>query len=69
MWGVRVGNRVPNGPIYCRDFVNYNLYIYILLTTESIYRILMLLGIRVEAEHAEERKEDADGVRRLGVFG
>ncbi|KAL4574991.1 hypothetical protein LXL04_021831 [Taraxacum kok-saghyz] len=28
----------------------------------------MLLSIRVETEFAEERKEDVDGVRRLGVF-
>ena len=29
----------------------------------------MLLSILVEAEFAEERKEDVDGVRGLGVFG
>ena len=34
--------------------------LYILLTTESIGRILMLLSIRVEADFAEERTEDHD---------
>ena len=34
------------------------IYIYILLTTESIYRVLMLLSIRVEMELAEERTVD-----------
>ena len=69
LWGLRVGNRVPNRPIDCRKFtliITY-IYIYILLTTESIGHILMLLSIRVEAEFAEEHKEDVDGVRRLGV--
>ena len=63
---------VPEYPTVCRlefRFRNYNLYIYLLLTTESNCRVLMLLSIRVETEFAEERKEDVDGVRRLGVFG
>ena len=51
-------------------FISYiYIYIYILLTTDSVGHILMLLSIRVETEHAEERKEDVDGVRRCGVFG
>ena len=37
--------------------------------TDSVGHILMMLSIRVEAEFAEDRKEDVDGVRRLGVFG
>ena len=59
--GLRVGYRVPNRPVVCWDFVK-RLYIniYILLTTESIGRVLMLLSICVEAEFAEERTEDHD---------
>ena len=38
--------------------VNYNSYIYILLTTERICRVLMLFSIRVETELVEERTED-----------
>ena len=34
------------------------IYIFILLTTESNCRVLMLLSIRVETELAEERTED-----------
>ena len=33
-------------------------YIYILLTTDNIGRVLMLLSIHVETELAEERTED-----------
>ena len=54
-----------SGPEQTRILPGYTLiitciyiYIYILLTTESICRILMLLSIRVEAEFAEERTED-----------
>ena len=40
--------------------VNYNLYIYIyiLLTTNDIGRVLMLLSIFVEVDLSEERAED-----------
>ena len=34
------------------------IFIYILLTTESICRVLMLVSIHVETELAEERTED-----------
>ena len=61
-----------SGPEQTRILPGFTLfisYIYILLTTDSVGHILMLLSIRVEAEFAEERKQDVDGVRRLGVFG
>ena len=39
-------------------FTSIVTYIYILLTTENICRVLMLLSICVETELAEERTED-----------
>ena len=50
-----------SGPEQTRILPGFTLiitYIYILLTTESICRVLMLLSIRVETEFAEERTED-----------
>ena len=49
-----------SGPEQTRILPGFTLiitYIYILLTTEIIGRVLMLLSIRVEAEFAEERTE------------
>ena len=50
-----------SGPEQTRILPGFTLiitYIYILLTTESICRVLMLLSIRVETELADERTED-----------
>ena len=50
-----------SGPEQTRILPEFTLiitYLYILLTTESICRVLMLLSIHVETELAEERTED-----------